>query len=43
MLVLNDGFETMIMLIMMLKEEIIVISLENKEALRMEIVISMLN
>ena len=41
MLVLNDGFETMIMLIMMLKEEIIVISLENKEALRMEIVISM--
>ena len=35
---LNAGFETMIMLTMMLKKEIIVISLENIEALHIEIV-----
>ena len=40
---LNGGFKVMITLIMMLKQEIIVISLEDIEVLQIEIAISMLN
>ena len=40
---LNAGSITMIMLIIMLKKEIIDISLENIEALHLEIVLSILN
>ena len=37
---LNAGFEIIIMLMMMLKKEIIAISLENIKAIHIEIVIS---
>ena len=40
---LNNGSVVMIVLLVMLKKEIIVISLENIEVLCIEIVISMLN
>ena len=43
MTLLNVGSVIIIILIMMLKQEIIVISLENAEALRIEIVISISN
>ena len=42
-ILLNVRSVTMIMLIMMLKREIIVISLKNIESLHLEIVISILN
>ena len=42
-IILNVGSVTVIMLIMMLKEEIIVLSLEDIEALHIEIAISILN